>query len=552
MEHSKSPRTFWPYYAATTVMVIIAAGVVWSHAHPFGIHWDEAEYLDQAGIDVQRLWAGKLLTLGGRILIKSLGKPPAYRILVLPFLAVFGFEATVARLVSLACFGLSTWFVYQATCRIAGRTAGAIAVLIFALSPEVVSASIFFGTDTCLYLATSAMLYFVFAAWSYHSEQPRHWIGLGLAVGLGFLAKTSFLAIAAPVLAFWLIAGYFGWLAIPSLRSQAKAAALAFVIAAPWWVLNLKKSFVYAQYARGFVRNSLGSPSPTTWLRWLNTVIHGLLGHGVSILIGLVLITFLVGAITSKETLLDPQQRAALAACACAGLPILLTQLAGTNHLLRHISPVMIPLAISIGLLAETSGWIHSWPGAAITAILTLGQLAMLVSPVVVPNRQPVDLAFPNGVEPWQAMVRFDQWDWTPVRNIGHNCGLDKPKISYLGNGRAFDIPQIQYSWIAQRLAEPEVIWLWRYEDGPLDWQKTMDAADQSDIVITAPEFVGESKIKEDLDNQHNAEFAGRLSRDSQFRAPVRLAMGRFTPVEVDVFVKSTLSCQGELAPASQ
>jgi hypothetical protein len=157
-----------------------------------------------------------------------------------------------------------------------------------------------------------------------------------------------------------------------------------------------------------------------------------------------------------------------------------------------------------------------------------------------------VDLAFPNSALPWQAMIRFDQWDWTPVRNIGQNCGLTAPKISYLGNGRAFDLPQIQYFWISKGLSQPDVIWLWRYEDGPLDWRRVIDAADQSDIVITAPHFIGEEKIKEDLDNEHNAEFADRLSRDSHFRAPIRLEMGRFEPVEVLVFVKSTLACRPE------
>ena len=67
--------------------------------------------------------------------------------------------------------------------------------------------------------------------------------------------------------------------------------------------------------------------------------------------------------------------------------------------------------------------------------------------------------------------------------------------------------------------------WLWRYEDGPLDWQKVMDATGKSDIVLTAPHYVGEVRNKEDLDNQHNAEFAARLSADPFFRGPIRLEM---------------------------
>ncbi len=546
MEQSGSKWNFWPFFAGAVVSVIVLVAIVWARAHPFGIHWDEAEYLDQSGIDVQRLWAGKLLTLGGRILIKSWGKPPAYRLLALPFLAVFGFHAMTARLVSLVCYCLSCWFVFRATSRIGNQVAASFAVLVFALSPDVVSASAFFGTDAPLYLATSAMLYYVFTAWSGKPEHSKNWIGLGLVLGLGFLAKTSFFLIAFPVLVFWLVAGQYGWLEVPSVKSQTKAGALAFLIAAPWWLLNIKASIAYAQYARGFVRNSLGTPSLNTWMRWLNTVIQCLLGHGLSILIGLVLVTCFVRAISRKERFLDPLQKAALGACGCAGLPIVLAQLSGTNHLLRHISPAMIPLAICMGVLAESSGWTQSWWGTAVTGILCCSQLFMLAIPVVVPNNYPVGLTFPNGAPAWQTLRRFDQWDWTAARNISQSCGLNAPKISYLGDGLAFDMPQIEYSWIAQGLAPPDVTWLWRYEDGPLDWQKTMDSAEQSDMVITAPGFVGEPLIKENLDNEHNAEFADRLSRDPRFGAPVRLAMGRFEPIEVLVFVKSSLACHSE------
>jgi hypothetical protein len=552
MEESTLYRSFWLYLAATVVTIILVVSILWARAHPFGVHWDEAEYLNQVGVDAQRLWAGKLLSLTGRILTKSFGRPPAYRILVLPFLAIFGFRVFVARLVSLGCFALSSWFVYWATRRVAGSAGGAFAVLVFALSPEVISASSFFGTDTSLYLATSATLYYVFTSWSSRSDQPKNWIGLGLAVGLGFLAKTSFFVIALPVFGFWLIAGHYGWLEVPRMTTQKKAGGLALVIAAPWWILNLKTSIEYARYARGFVRNSLGTPSPGTWMRWLSTVIQGLLGHGLAVLILLVFVTYFVRVSTKKETSFDPLQRAVIIACVCAGLPIVLAQLSGTNHLLRHISPVMIPLAISVALLAEKSGWTRSWLGTATATALCCGQLIMVAAPVAFPNSHQVDLAFPNSAFPWQALVRFDQWDWTPVESLSRSCGLDAPKISYLGNGRAFDIPQIQYFWILQRQAPPGVTWLWRYEDGPLDWQKVMYAADQNDVVITAPGFVGEAKIKEDLDNQHNAEFADRLSRDPQFRAPIRLEMGRFEPVEVLVFVKSTLVCRTALSPLTQ
>ena len=320
LEQPKSEGRFWPIFAAATTVIIMLAAIRWSLAHPYGIHWDEAQYFDDIGIDVQRLRSGLLLRLGGRILLKSFGHPPAFRLLALPVLGLFGFHTVTARLVSLACFGLSAWFIYLATRRIGTPVAGAFAVLVFSLSPEVVSASIFFSTDAPLYLATSAMLYYLFVCWTEGSTRPNNWIGLGLAIGLGFLSKASFVLIAFPVLAFWLVVSRYGHLGIPSLTSQRKAAALALLVAAPWWLFNIKSSIAYAQYARGFVRNSLGPPSLQTWMRWLSTVLQGLLGHGISVLIGLVAIACLHKVIVKREMILDPFQRIALGACACAGV----------------------------------------------------------------------------------------------------------------------------------------------------------------------------------------------------------------------------------------
>lgn len=550
VEQSRSETRFWLIFAAVTVTVILVAAIRWSLAHPYGIHWDEAGYINEAFIDAQRLHNGMLIRLGGRILLGSWGRPPAYRLLGAPFLAVFGIATTTVRLVSLACFGLSSLCIYLATSRIGSRLAGAFAVLVFCLSPEVISASIFFGTDAPLYLATSSMLYYLFKSWSDSSEHSRNWIGLGLAIGLGFLSKTSFFLIALPALAFWFVAGRRRKLGASGWALPLKAGILVLLVAGPWWLLNVKGAITYAQFSRSFVRISLGPPSLATWMRWLNTVIQCLLGCGLSILIGLVMIACLVRIIVRKETILSPLQKSALGVCACAGVPLILAQLSGTNHLLRHISPAVVPLAIAIGVLGDRTGWTRTWVPITISSTLFCVQSLMIVYPVVFPNAEPVDLGFINGALPWRTMVRFDQWDWRAVREISKTCGVDSPKISYLGGGREFNPPAIQYPWVAAaastRLSKfhfPEVTWLWRYEDGPLDWRKVMDSAAQSDIIITAPHYVGEVKYKEDQDNQHNLEFTDRLSGDPRFQGPIRIQVGRFEPVEVAVFLKRTLVC---------
>jgi hypothetical protein len=546
-------RSPWPYFAAFSVAVIIVAAIRWSLAHPFGVHWDEAEYLNWVALDLQRLDSGMLLRLGGRILVGSQGMPPAYRVLALPFLVPFGFHTTAARLASLAGFGLSCWFIYLASRRVGSQTAAAFAVLIYALSPEVVSASMFFGTDAPLYLATAAMLYFLFVHWTDPSERASTWIGLGLAIALGFWSKASFFAIAPPAMAFALIVSFRKHRSLAGVSSLIKACLLAGLIGAPWWLLNIRAAIAYAKYSRGFVRNSLGSPSLATWTRWLDSVVQCLLGHAVSMLIAAIAIVFLWKVIVKRETVLDELHKNAVGACACAGLPIVLAQLSGTNHLLRHISPALIPLSMSVGIFADQIGWTRSKVLLAASGVLFSVQLAMIVYPVVFPNKIAVDPGFVNGSPPWQAMVRLDQWNWEPLRDISLSCGDATPAISYLGGWRAFDPPHMQSPWVragasANTFASelPYPTWLWRYEDGAIDWQKVRAGAEQSDIVVTAPGYIGEVSIKEDQDNQHNAEFADRLSHDPLFQAPVHLTMGRFAPIDVLVFVKNTLHCSPE------
>src|SRR5208337_2655202 len=164
-------------------------------------------------------------------------------------------------------FGLSSLFIYLATRRFASQVAGAFAVLVFSLSPIVVSASSWLSTEGPLYLATSAMLYYLFVCWTDRSENPATWIGLGLAVGLGFLSKASFVLIALPVLAFWLVLDRWTHLSVPRLASQRKAGLLALLVAAPWWVLNITPAVAGAHMARDFVRSTLGPPSLMTWVR---------------------------------------------------------------------------------------------------------------------------------------------------------------------------------------------------------------------------------------------------------------------------------------------
>jgi hypothetical protein len=360
---------------------------------------------------------------------------------------------------------------------------------------------------------------------------------------LGFLSKTSFALLAIPVFAFALVVGRRANPGSCYIKTLFKVAALALLIAGPWWLKNGGPALRYATYARGYSRNSLGSPSLLTFARWLASVFQGLLAPGVSILILAIVVVVVWKYRLVVKPIFSRAQWTTLVACACCGVPIVLVQLSGTNHLLGHISPAVIPLAIVVGVLADFSGWIRSTKCMLISGILLVSQALMIAAPIAFPNTQPVDSGLGNGALPWRTFAFYDQWDWKPLLAIAQNCNIEAPKIAYLGNGTVFNLPSIAYPWLASGAPAPDVTWLWRYEQGPLDWDKVLNSVVRSDIVITSPNYVGLTEDKQDLDNQHDAELAKRIEGDPRFHRPVVLKMGRFQPVQVLVFVKNTFVC---------
>ena len=258
----------------------------------------------------------------------------------------------------------------------------------------------------------------------------------------------------------------------------------------------------------------------------------------MAIVIALVLLAWIRKRYRQQCATLEPAHRTVLLACASAILPLVLVQLTGTNHNLRHLCPIVAPLAVAVGLMANVVGWSSSPALLATSGLAFLAQLLMLVAPVYCPNASVVETGLVNGRLPWRALARFDQWDWIPVREMSRAAGFEEPRISLVGNGRNMDPAHIRYVWAVEGKLNTEVTMLWRYDLGPIDWARVMASIDETDIVLTAPSYTGDDPSGRQPDNEHNAEFEHRLVGNPRFRGPVRVWMGRFQPVEVDVFVR--------------
>ena len=528
----------WFLLLAVPLVALLAAEIQWVVDHPYAVCWDEADYFNVVLRDQSAVSNSGLRGVRTQIIWGDRARPPAYRILAFPFYYMFGCRPTVLRLVSMGFIWLGLLVLYQTMRKLADRRCALLSVLVCCLSPDLVWWSVLFYTEYPLFLASAGTFYFLVSSLTSQSASRRDWVGLGLSIGLGLLSKTNFLLLAALVLGFAMVAGRIRGLSGPSPTFAIKAGGVAVLAAGLWWWKNAEVALAYARYSRNFPWDSLGSPSVGTWLSWLVSVVQGLVGHGMSIVITLIAIAWIRKRFIRRDAQLDSVQRTVLLACACAILPLVLVQLSGTNHLLRHLSPILVPLAIAVGLLAHLSGWSNSPALLGISTLSILAQLCMLVIPVYNPNTTVVGLGLPNGMLPWRALARVDQWDWSPLRRLSRSFGLEEPSIFLLGNGRTLGPGLILYPWAVDGKLNTTVNMLWRPERGPIDWDEVMAAARKSDIVVTAPGYIGMNTREESLFNQHNSELVHRLEGSPGFSGPFRFFMGRFDPVEVDVFAK--------------
>ena len=85
----------------------------------------------------------------------------------------------------------------------------------------------------------------------------------------------------------------------------------------------------------------------------------------------------------------------------------------------------------------------------------------------------------------------------------------------------------MSYPWI-RRGRTVHDSWLWRFEQGPIDWDRIGREVSTADVVVTAPGYTGDPDDKEPLDNQHNAELVSRLETLFAFEPPTELRLGRF------------------------
>uniref|UniRef100_A0ACD5GRK1 ArnT family glycosyltransferase n=1 Tax=Desertifilum tharense IPPAS B-1220 TaxID=1781255 RepID=A0ACD5GRK1_9CYAN len=178
-------------------------------------------------------------------------RPPAYRILVLPFSLLFGTSTTLLRVCAWGFWGATLGFVYLAGRAIAEPIAGAFAALFLLVCPIAIGTNMRFYVDYPLYLAIAATFYFLFRDWNRETPSRYNWIGLGIALGLGGLAKPTIIFTIVPVLFLALVLSWRRMITTPTPKSLIQASVLGFVLMLPWWVFNWKPAIAKAFLSGG-------------------------------------------------------------------------------------------------------------------------------------------------------------------------------------------------------------------------------------------------------------------------------------------------------------
>jgi hypothetical protein len=481
-------------FVALVVAAVTLSAIAWMIANPLDSYWDEAGY-HAAVIHHQRAVRHNGFSgfLTGYYLDPF--RPPANIVLALPF----GPSLLPLRLLSFAGF-LAAALLLAATVRaIAGAAAGALALTMTIVSPVLVLSLKMFGTEYPLLLAVAGTLYFAFA-----SQHRARWIGLGIAIGLGLLSKTSFIIVLIPIL----ISLLTQW----SAGALAGASTLGASIAATWWLRNGLTAIRFVLASRQSTAHSLGSPWQfTTLLRWLAALVQYGTGYGIAI----VIIAIAIFAPWRKN-------RFAIATFA-AGAMLLAAAYSGANHNPRWLAPGLFLLFAAAATMAAP--------------LLERSRALIPIAAIIFAQMIALTLLHRTTIAPsyvWrgttEVMAPIEQWDFTPVKRL---VASDQPRIALMGTGYQLNPANIEQAWLQSGTdALARMVWKENY-----DLREAVRFAGTAQVVITAPGFVGDPRDGQPRVNIHNAEFAQAVAASGLFAGPYTVEVGVNEPATVVVFL---------------
>ena len=123
--------------------------------------------------------------------------------IIRPFVALMGNTEFAVRAGAFLCWLVTAWFSYRLTRDVLGQGAAYRALTIVAVLPVFFFFGAFMSPDAPLAACWSAAIYFTYRI--VIKEEPRAWLGLGVAIGLGMISKYTVVLLGAAIVLFVLI-----------------------------------------------------------------------------------------------------------------------------------------------------------------------------------------------------------------------------------------------------------------------------------------------------------------------------------------------------------
>ncbi len=521
--------------ALAVVVLVTLASLLWNHDHPFGFNWDEAIYFDEMQTDVGYFHEAGIRGLARAWLRVDPARPPAYRVLAAPFALLFGPSPFVLRSVAIFARVLTFMLIYLGVRKIGGQDSAALAVIILALCPDIIFFGTIFYNEYVLYLATAGVCFFVRRCWNRPVNSIGDCLGLGAFLGLGSLAKTSFPALVACFLLLVVFFGAVKWISGPSPQFLLNACFVGEMLALPWWLFNFRTALGFVKSAMNFSRDGMGPPGIGTAIRFISRFLQEGIGLPIGCLCILILFVAILRCFISRSAQGANAPFFATIGLLLAPLPMCVMPLLTHNQVMYHISQSLVLFACGFALLAKSRGWLSSGVRFLVLNGVVFTQLALTLSPAI-SGLQDRGMRFA-----WTALRRREQWDWNEFRVLLRAQGIEHPSIAYLGALGPLNPPQIEYPWLAHHEQPPQVQWLWRQEDGNPDMSALVATASSNEVVFTVPDLTAARWHDFQVDNQYNSEFARLMSLRPGFQKPLHLRLGRFHPVDLLVFIRTSV-----------
>ncbi len=159
--------------------------------------------------------------------------------IIRPFIALLGNIEFAVRAGAFLCWLVTAWFSYRLARDVVGQATAYRALVLVAVLPVYFAFGLFMSPDAPLAACWSAAIYFMHRIVA--MEEPRAWLRLGMAIGLGMISKYTVVLLAAAIVLFVLVdRPSRKWLARPE---PYLAALIALVLLSPVIVWNWQQDW---------------------------------------------------------------------------------------------------------------------------------------------------------------------------------------------------------------------------------------------------------------------------------------------------------------------